>query len=69
MLFRKKHPPVCEYCVHGTKFSDDQVLCVKHGVRPEDGKCRKFSYDPCKRIPPRAKPVDFSQYNDTDFSL
>ena len=69
MLFRKKHTRICGQCVHGTKFSEDLIICAKRGVRSEDSSCRKFSYDPCKRIPPRPKGIDFNKYNETDFSL
>lgn len=69
MLFRKKIQRACVYCAHGTKIDDEQVLCVKRGVVPVEGKCRKFSYDPCKRIPSKAKALDFQKYDDADYSL
>ena len=55
--------------MHGTKLDDEQVLCIKKGVVPVEGKCRKFSYDPCKRIPPKQKALDFSKYEQEDYSL
>jgi hypothetical protein len=69
MLFRKKTPKSCSYCLYGTALEEDQILCVKKGVMPITGKCRKFRYDPCKRIPPKPKAPDFSKYDDVDFSL
>ena len=69
MLFRKKIERSCSYCIYGTKINDDQVLCIKRGVKPICGSCRKFSYDPCKRIPVKPKALDFSKYDDEDFSL
>lgn len=69
MLFRKKILRLCSYCANGTKIDDEQVLCLKKGVVSADGKCRKFCYDPCKRIPPKPKAVDFQKYNSEDFSL
>ena len=69
MLFRKKMPKSCAYCVYGTKLDEEQILCVKKGVMSVEGKCRKFRYDPCKRIPPRPKLPDFSRYSEDDFSL
>ena len=69
MLFRKKIPRSCSYCIHGTKIDDEQVLCIKRGVVSVSGKCRKFSYDPCKRIPPKPKALDFAKYKDEDYSL
>lgn len=69
MLFRKKIPHSCCYCAHGTIVSEDEVLCTKRGVVLTHNKCRKFLYDPCKRTPVKAKPLDFSKYNQEDFSL
>lgn len=69
MLFRKKIERACAYCAHGTVLEDGQVLCMKKGIRSTDDKCRKFKYDPCKRIPSKARAVDFSKYNEDDFSL
>ena len=69
MLFRKKIEKSCSYCAHGTKIDEEQVLCIKKGVVPVCGKCRKFSYDPCKRIPAKPKALDFNKYNDEDYTL
>ncbi len=69
MLFRKKIQKSCAYCQYGTKLNDEQVLCIKKGVVAMEGKCRKFTYDPCKRIPVKAKALDFEKYNEEDYSL
>ena len=69
MLFRKKMPKTCAYCANGTKLEEGLVLCMKRGVVDECEKCRKFKYDPCKRTPSKPKALDFSQYNERDFSL
>ena len=69
MLFRKKIERSCAYCIHGVKIGDDQILCAKKGLRSIDSQCRKFQYDPCKRIPLKARAVDFSKYDKEDFSL
>lgn len=69
MLFRKKIEKSCEYCTHGTSLDNGQTLCIKRGLLSNVSKCRKFTYDPCKRIPPRPKAIDFSQYDEEDFSL
>ncbi len=69
MLFRKKIQKSCSYCAHGTCISDNQILCIKKGSVSVDFKCRKFRYDPCKRIPGKMKLPDFSAYHDDDFSL
>lgn len=69
MLFRKKLPRSCSYCEFATKLDEDQVLCSKRGIMGVYNACRKFKYDPCKRIPPRAKAPDFSKYTEDDFKL
>lgn len=69
MLFRKKIPRSCAYCLHSTRVADGQYLCVKKGLVNTDVGCRKFSYDPLKRIPPRQKALDFTKYDNEDFSL
>ena len=69
MLFRKKIEKSCDYCTHGTTVAGGQVLCVKRGLTANVAKCRKFSYDPCKRIPCKPKAIDFTQYKEEDFSL
>ena len=69
MLFRKKILRSCSYCEYAARIDDEQVLCCKKGLRFVSGKCRKFTYDPCKRVPAKSKAMDFLNYNDKDFSL
>lgn len=69
MLFRKKIEHSCVYCIYGANIGEDQILCSKKGLRTPMQKCRKFQYDPCKRIPLKALPLDFSKYDQEDFSL
>lgn len=69
MLFRKKIERSCAYCVYGANIGEEQILCSKKGLRTPESKCRKFRYDPCKRIPPKARVLDFSKYDKEDFSL
>ena len=69
MLFRKNIRRSCSYCHHGVKLDENTVLCAKKGIKPIDGKCWRFRYDPCKRIPSKPKALDFSKYDQEDFSL
>ena len=69
MLFRKKMEKSCSYCRFGTMLENDLALCTKRGVVSADRKCRKFSYDPLKRIPTKPKALDFQKYENEDFSL
>ena len=49
---------VCAYCEHATSLAGgEHVLCEKRGVVTGTHHCRKFAYDPQKRIPKRAKPL------------
>lgn len=69
MLFRKKQPRCCVYCLHSTSLSEGLVLCSKRGIRPPDSPCRGFRYDPVKRIPHRNNKLDFTKYDQEDFTL
>ena len=69
MLFRKKIERSCSYCIYGTALEDDQILCMKKGLKRQEDSCRKFKYDPCKRIPAKQKPLDFTRYEQEDFTL
>ncbi len=69
MLFRKKIPRSCSYCACGTIVGGEQILCVKRGIVHTGFACRKFRYDPCKRVPPKQKAPDFAKYENEDFSL
>ena len=69
MLFRKKLPRACIYCAYATKINDSEILCMKRGIRNIEGSCRKFQYDPCKRIPVKAKAPDFTEFKEEDFTL
>ena len=69
MLFRKKIEQDCLYCRYGTTLDEDMMLCAKKGIVQRCDDCRKFRYDPFKRVPPKPKAVDFSKYEEDDFSL
>ncbi len=69
MLFRKRMPKSCTYCVHGTQLDEEQILCAKRKIVPAASCCFRFKYDPCKRIPSKVKALDFDQYNNKDFTL
>ena len=69
MLFRKKIDRSCDYCQNGAKLDNGTVLCTKRGLILTDKPCRKFTYDPCKRIPPKQKAMNFHDFEKEDFSL
>lgn len=69
MLFRKKIDRACQYCRYGAQIEDGLILCPKKGLKTPDSNCRKFKYDPCKRIPKKARALDFSKYDEEDYTL
>ena len=69
MLFRKRIERRCEYCAHSTCLNEEQIHCSKKGIRSPEDKCLLFSYDPTKRVPKKAKAVDFAKYEEYDYSL
>lgn len=69
MLFRKKIDRSCAYCIYGSHLEDGMILCRKKGMKTKEDKCFCFRYDPCKRIPVKAKALDFSKYDEQDYSL
>lgn len=69
MLFRKQISRSCQHCAYSARLDENQMLCTKRGVVSMYYECRKFKYDPCKRIPPKPRAIDFEKYQDEDFSL
>lgn len=50
---------ICAYCEYARDTHEREfVICSKKGVVNAMGKCRKFIYDPMKRIPRPAPAVD-----------
>ena len=68
-LFRKDMDPRCAYCEYGSQLNEREVMCVKQGVMPVEGHCRRFRYDPLKRTPPRPATLDTEHLKEKDFSI
>ena len=67
-LFNKKPDPRCVYCSRGYELNPGEIACPVHGVVEAYDHCRRFVYDPLKRVPP--KPVRLGRdYSDEDFKL
>ncbi len=68
-LFNKNaYEAVCRNCKNGRLNPEgESVLCVKKGIVDPDGKCRRYSYDPLKRVPRRKLVV--SEANPEDFVI
>ncbi len=57
----------CRYCERGSVLSNgEDVLCTVHGVVSCAGECRKFVYDPLKRVPPARLTLEGAEYVDID---
>ena len=69
MLFRKDIEPRCGYCKFAAPAEPGMVICRKRGIREESGACRRFHYNPLRRTPPRPVQLDFTKYDDRDYSL
>lgn len=68
LLNKNAYESVCRNCRHGRLSPEGgSVLCVKKGITDPDGTCRRYSYDPLKRIP--RKPLSVSPANPEDFDL
>ncbi len=67
-FFNNNIEPSCSYCTQGQASADDQnILCTKKGVVQPDFFCKKFVYDPLKRIPKRLNKLP--SFSLEDFSI
>ncbi len=65
----REHDPRCEYCKYGKLSADgDKVLCPKKGIMDKYYSCKKFRYDPLKRVPDTNAP-EFMTFSPEDFAL
>ena len=69
MLFEKKIEPRCAYCKRGAVLDEDRVMCMKKGIVSPAGSCRRFKYEPLKRVPPKPVSANFSHLKEEDFTL
>ncbi len=66
-MFDKAIQKKCEYCIYGSYLSEAELICKRKGIVGKDDLCRKYKYDPLKRIPQRPKLAD--DFSAKDFSL
>ncbi len=51
--------PSCSYCQFGDRSKDgDKVVCEKSGLVETDSSCKKWVYDPIKRIPKKQHEIE-----------
>lgn len=66
--FDKNVKKSCVWCTYGIKSKySDEIFCKKKGVLNCDDVCRKYEYDPLKRIP--QKTGVGTDYSPEDFKL
>ena len=69
MLFRRKINRYCTYCQFAGKMDGEHMICQKYGVVPVEHHCRKFRYDPLKRVPARPQSAPLAQHDPEEFKL
>ncbi len=58
---------ICAMCEHSREiFDPENVLCEIHGVVDAAFNCRKFVYDPLKRVPSKSAKPNPLDYVDID---
>ena len=59
---------ICRYCEFArTLLEENQMLCEKKGVVDAGYHCRRFCYDPLRRVPTRQ--VFLPSYGSEEFKL
>ena len=67
-LFGSTVPPACQHCALGHLSADKtMILCSQGGVVSPDYNCRKYEYNPLKRVPHR--PAVLPAFSMQDFLL
>lgn len=67
-LYGNAVTPMCEICRLGRRSSDGKViLCIRKGIMDPSGRCRKFTYDPLRRIP-YTQP-ELETFSEADFQI
>ena len=64
-----EYPRCCKYCENGVlSFDESVVLCEKKGIVDPEDCCKRFVYDPLKRVPLERKSF-IGDFTPEDFSL
>lgn len=63
------YPKACGFCERGSlSFDGTAILCCRKGIMDPEDCCRRFVYDPLKRIPKRLS-LPSDDYCPEDFTL
>ncbi len=69
-LYGNRIEPACAYCRHGKRTADGRaILCLRKGVVPLYHRCRRYEYDPLRRIPSVRPAAPPTTYTEDDFRL
>lgn len=67
-MFNKDIVKKCAHCQNSLPLSNsDEMACKIRGIVNSDDLCRKYKYDPLKRVPNAQKIAD--DYSTDDFEL
>ena len=67
-LFGSHVEPACRYCSFSRESADGRMmLCPHRGVVAPYYSCRKYHYDPLRRVPSRQAVLP--EYDKSDFEL
>ncbi len=66
-LFGNNIKPSCKYCEMATQSEGDKIVCSKFGDVKAYDSCKKFIYNPLKRIPKKELQLANSAVNEIDF--
>lgn len=66
-LFGNNIKPACKYCEFAKARDGENITCEKLGAVKAYDACKKFTYDPLKRIPTKELSLARSAVNDIDF--
>ncbi len=60
----------CRYCSHGVYIAiERRIMCNTEGIVPREHVCPRFLLDPFKIKVKRLRNIDFSKYENEDFSI
>ena len=67
-LYGKGISLACAYCAKGTESIDKKsIFCEKKGIVSANYHCRRFKYDPLRRVP--KIPPELEKFTAKDFSI
>ncbi len=66
-LFGNNIKPSCKYCNMAKSSDGEKIMCEKFGEVKAYDSCKKFEYNPLKRIPKKELSLAKSAVNDIDF--